>query len=398
MKKDDRLSRRDFMKISSGLFLSSTGFLSLLSPEKKLWAAPKDVGGHIFEGDAPDKLWKWSIEARYYHKLENNQVLCTLCPNSCLLSPGDRSVCRSRANFQGKLYSLGYGNPCAIHLDPVEKKPLFHFLPKSKAFSLAIAGCNLRCLNCQNWQISQAKPSELRHHELFPEKAVQKALDYQARSIAYTYSEPITFFEYMFKTGTLAKEKGLSNLLISNGYINKKPLLDLCKIIDAANINLKAFDNNIYKKLNGGTLKPVLNTFKTLAQQGVHFEMTNLVVPGYTDDPEMVKKMVDWILENLGPDYPLHFLRFFPSYKLNRLSPTPVSLLEDFRALALNKGIHYVYIGNAPVKEAQNTYCHKCGKLVVERRGYLIDNFNIEKGRCAFCQTQIPGIWEAIQL
>ena len=295
--------------------------------------------------------------------------------------------------MDGTLYSLVYGNPCSVNVDPVEKKPLFHFLPRSKTFSIATAGCNFRCLNCQNWEISQAKPHEVRNYELFPQDVVNEALRSESFSVAYTYSEPITFFEYMIDTARLASDNGLNNLLISNGYINREPLLALCKVLDGANINLKSLSDAIYRKLNGGRLEPVLNTFRTMHDQGVHFEMTNLVVPGYTDDADMVKRMCQWILTQLGPDYPLHFLRFFPKYKLDRLPPTPLSTLIRFRELAMSEGIRYVYVGNVSFPEGNNTYCHHCKKLIVERIGYFIPNVHMEKNRCKYCKTVIPGRW-----
>jgi pyruvate formate lyase activating enzyme len=356
-------------------------------------SGPEDISGRVFKGDAPETLWKWSREAFLYKKLKNKQVVCGICPNRCMLLPGDRSICRSKVNLDGTLYSLTYGNPCSVNVDPIEKKPLFHFKPKSKAFSIATTGCNFRCLNCQNWEISQAKPHEVRHYELFPPDVIQAARRAEAPSIAYTYSEAITFFEYMIDTARLARENGLYNLLISNGYINREPLEALCKVLDAANINLKAYSDTVYRKLNGGRLQPVLNTFQTLHKQGVHFEMTNLVVPGYVDDADMVKQMCQWILETLGPNYPLHFLRFFPKYKLDRLPPTPLSTLIRFRELAMAQGIHYVYVGNASFQEGNNTYCHNCKKLLIERRGYFIPTDNMDGNRCKFCRTVIPGRW-----
>jgi pyruvate formate lyase activating enzyme len=275
----------------------------------------------------------------------------------------------------------------------VEKKPLFHFKPTTKAFSLATTGCNFRCLNCQNWEISQAKPHEVRVYTLFPKEAVISARKARAQSIAYTYSEPITFFEYMIDTARLAREQGIHNLLISNGYINRKPLLELCKVLDAANINLKSYSDAVYRQLNGGRLGPVLNTLKTLHDQGIHFEMTTLVVPGYVDDEKMIKQMCQWILKNIGPDYPLHFLRFFPRYKLDRLPPTPESSLSRFRELAMAEGIRYVYVGNVPFHEGQNTYCHHCKRLLIERQGYYIPSNNLIGNRCRFCNTIIPGVW-----
>ncbi len=393
------IDRRTFLTAGAAGALSvclvpSARAFSLFEGKKPGAAGPADISGHIFKNDAPESLWEWSCEAYFYRTGESGQTVCTLCPNGCRLSPGDRSICRSRVNIDGKMYSLTYGNPCAVHMDPVEKKPLFHFKPTTRVFSIAATGCNFRCLNCQNWQISQAKPESVRFAKLPPAEVVEKANQAGAAAIAYTYSEPTTFFEYMYDTAVLARKQGLANLWISNGYINPAPLEKFCNVLDGANVNLKAFSDAIYKKLNGGRLQPVLETFKTLHRQNIHFEMTNLVVPGYTDDAGMVKDMCRWILDNLGPDHPLHFLRFAPQYKLKRLPPTPVETLTRFRNLALEEGIRYVYVGNVPGHEGESTYCHNCGKILIERNGYRIGAQNIEDGKCRFCRTPIPGVWK----
>ena len=390
-----KINRRQFLISSSALLCSATSTQAFwpFSEGKSETGGPADIRGTIFKGDAPKTLWKWHKEAIFYKKLDHGQVRCGLCPHRCLLAPGDRGVCRSRVNMAGMLYSLAYGNPCAVHIDPVEKKPLFHFKPESRVFSLAAAGCNFRCLNCQNWEISQARPDDIRHTELFPAEAVTAARKSGSTAIAYTYSEPSTFFEYMLDIGRLAGKEGIANLWISNGYMNREPLLKLCRVLDGANVNLKSYSDAIYRKLNGGRLQPVLNTFQTLHDQNVHFEMTNLVVPGYVDDEEMVKEMCGWILANLGPDHPLHFLRFFPQYRLDRLAPTPISTLTRFRQLAMSEGIRYVYVGNVPGHEGNNTYCHHCKKLLIERRGYTIPAYHLDGNQCSFCRTVIPGRW-----
>jgi pyruvate formate lyase activating enzyme len=354
----------------------------------------RNIRGKVFKGEAPETLWKWSIEG-FHYATDGTTVQCQVCPNRCILEPGDRSICRSKVNIGGKLYSLAYGNPCAVHVDPIEKKPLNHFYPRSLIFSIATTGCNFRCLNCQNWEISQRRPEEVRHHqiELFPEDVVREALKKKAPSIAYTYSEAITYYEYTYDTAKLGRQAGLKNVLVSNGYINREPLLRLCRVLDGANINLKSFDDRIYRSLNGGTLTPVLETFKTFHREGVWFEMTTLIVPTYVDDPEMIKRMCGWILKTLGPDYPLHLLRFFPQYKLTRLPATPVATLEALRRVALKEGIRYVYLGNVPGHPGTHTYCHHCGELLIERNGYLIGQMNIKEGRCKFCNTVIPGRW-----
>ncbi len=389
-------TRKEFIKTACAcagatLFFSDSAFLRGAEQDSK---RAKSIRGTVFKGDAPDKPWKWSVEARHYTK-EGKDTLCLNCPNRCYLNPGDRGVCRSRVNIDGKLYSLAYGNPCTVHIDPVEKKPLNHFYPGSSVFSIAATGCNLRCLNCQNWEISQKRPEDVEHGELFPGDVVASAKKSNTPSIAYTYSEAITYYEYMFDTARAAREAGINSILVSNGYINDKPLIELAPFIDGANINLKSFDNNIYMVLNGGTLAPVLNTLKRLNENNVWFEITTLVVPTYIDDPDMIKRMCEWILKELGPDHPLHFSRFFPNYRLNRLPPTPVSQLEEFRNIARKEGLHYVYLGNVPAHEGSNTYCHSCSKLLIERTGYTIGKMDIAKGKCIHCGTLIPGRWAA---
>ncbi len=392
-----KITRRRFLYCSAA-FLSTTIPTRTLGPltGKTCNAAfSKDIGGRVFKGDAPEKLGKWSHEGFLYKKLEDHKVICEICPNLCLLAPGDRSVCRSKVNMDGKLYSLAYGNPCSVNTDPIEKKPLFHFKPRIKAFSLATTGCNFRCLNCQNWEISQAKPHEVPYtYELLPDAVIKAAQKSRAESIAYTYSEPVTFFEYMIDTARLARQAGIFNLWVSNGYINEEPLLALCEVLDGATINLKAYSDEVYRGLNGGRLQPVLDAFKTLHDQKIHFEMINLVVPGYTDDDEMVKEMCAWILKNIGPDHPLHFLRFFPRYKLDRLPPTPVSTLTRYRKMAMQEGVHYVYVGNVARHEGNNTYCHNCKNLLIERQGYFIPTYNMIGNKCKFCNTVIPGVWD----
>lgn len=395
----DKITRRNFL--SGGCAMCLWAGLAgpagpLVSTARAAKRGSKSVGDvHVFKGDAPDSLWKFSREAFLYEKTGSGKTVCNVCPNHCMLSNGDRSICRSKVNIDGKLYTLAYGNPCSVHVDPVEKKPLFHFMPQSSAFSMAATGCSFRCLNCQNWEISQVRPEDVRTYELFPEQAAERAQRTGADSIAYTYSEPLTFFEYTIDTARIAREKGIKNLLISNGYVNRDPLLELCRVIDAANINLKSFDDETYRKLNGGRLKPVLETLKTLADQGVHLEITTLIIPDYVDDPEMIRSMCRWITNNLGPDHPLHLLRFFPQYKLDRLPPTPVQLLEKMRETAMEEGIRYVYIGNVAGHEANHTWCHNCGEMLVRRQGYNVTTPGLSEGRCASCDTAIPGVFSS---
>jgi pyruvate formate lyase activating enzyme len=329
----------------------------------------------------------------YFTPLEGDAVRCELCPRRCRVSAGKRGFCRVRENREGKYYSLVYGNPCAIHLDPIEKKPFFHVLPGSKSLSIATAGCNFQCKFCQNWEISQAFPEDVYSYEVPPELAVKRAQEMGANSIAYTYVEPTIFYEYMLDIGTLAKKAGLLNVFHSNGFINPDPLQSLCKILDAANIDLKAFTQTFYQELCSGRLDPVLETLKILKRENIHLEITNLMIPTKNDDLSDVREMCRWVKEELGAETPIHFSRFYPLYKLRKLPPTPISTLEKARKVALACGLEYVYIGNVPNHEAWNTFCPECHKMVIQRTGYMIRDMHLKEGKCQYCGKLIPGIW-----
>jgi len=386
---DKKISRREFLKYAligiGGLATAAYGYNHLFGRKPSALST-------TFKGAAPDELWKWSKEAYHYTKIGEN-VQCQVCPHKCSLEPGDRSICRNKVNIKGKLYTLAYGNPCSVHVDPIEKKPLFHFLPTTKIFSIATAGCSFRCLNCQNWEISQSKPEETTNYDLMPKNVIAAALKEKCTSIAYTYSEPVSFYEYMYDTSKIATANNLKNVWVTAGYINKEPLIDLCKYMDAANVDLKSFKDEIYNELNSGKLGPVLDTLKTLKEQKVWFEVTNLIVPTYTDEPDMIRDMCSWLVKNIGEDYPLHFSRFSPAHKLVYLPATPVDTLEKARKIALDSGLNYVYIGNVPGHESENTYCPKCGKIVIERKGYAITQNNLSDGSCKFCGENIAGVW-----
>lgn len=333
-------------------------------------------------------------EAYYYKSAGNKRVKCLNCPHQCILSPGQRGICRVRENKKGKLFTLAYANPCAVHIDPIEKKPLFHFLPQSSVFSIATAGCNFRCKYCQNWSISQKSPEETENYFLPPYEVVRIAERENIPVIAYTYSEPSVFYEYMLDTAKIANGRGIKNVWVTNGFLNPEPLLELCKYIDAANVDIKWFTEDLYREISGGNLNPVLSTCKTLVKKKVHLEITNLIVPTLNDDKKMIRELVIWVRENLGADIPLHFSRFFPMYKLQHLPPTPVRTLQTAREIALNSGLHYVYIGNYPGGEWENTYCPECKKLLIRRKGFMILESNITGGRCKFCKHKIYGVWK----
>lgn len=285
-------------------------------------------------------------ECLYYHRLGDGRLQCTLCPHGCTLAEGRQGRCGSRHNLKGMLVSEVYAHPCAVAIDPVEKKPLAEFHPGTKCLSLACTGCNLRCLNCQNHDISQVRPDEVDCYELTPKQAVALTLKHHIPGIAYTYTEPLTWYEYTYDTAKLAHEKGLWNILVSAGFVNPNPLSKLIPYIDAANIDLKAFSDDIYRKVCGARLQPVLDTLLSLQGAGVHLEITNLLIPGINDDRELIRGMCRWLVENELGDCPLHFSRFFPQHKMRHSLPTPGKTLFDARDIAHGEGIRNVYLGN----------------------------------------------------
>lgn len=368
--------------ISRRKFILETGFctagVACLGAVPGSFVAP--------EGD------RFRREAHFY-TVTPRGVKCGICPNECTLRPGEVSICHNRVNYNNKLYSIAYGNPCAVHVDPIEKKPLLHFLPQSRAYSIATAGCNFACLNCQNWEISQTSPTKTRNTALFPEDVVAACLKDNCQSIAYTYSEPVSFYEYMFDTAKLAHQQRIRNVMVSNGFINQEPLKKLIPFLDAANIDLKAFDKDLHLKLTGGTLQPVLNTLKALNENHVWLEITNLIVPSWTDNFTMIREMCRWLVSNGMAEVPLHFSRFYPLYKLNQLPVTPLNNLLRAKETALQEGLKFVYIGNVPGKGYENTYCPSCGKLVIERSGFTILNNHLQDGHCKFCKAKVNGVW-----
>jgi len=415
------ISRRAAIRagLSGAVVLAGAGPVFNFFTKWKAAEAPAET----FKGDAPKgetwDLWQrrgWVKEGRHYLKLGRN-VQCKICPNNCLLEPGDRSHCRNRVNHEGTLYTLAYGNPCTFHVDPVEKKPLFHFLPGTPTFSLATSGCVFRCLNCQNWEISQKKPeetkdprgaelrlkpplprslsqSDLARLSLFPEDAVAVAASLKCPSLSYTYSEPTSFYEYTQDTCQAARERKLKNIVVSCGSIEERPARDLYRFVDAAHVDLKGFDEDVYQKLNSGKLAPILRTLKVLRELGVWFEIINLVVPTYTDDLEVIRRMSGWIVKELGPDQPLHFSRFQPLHKLTHLTPTPVETLVHARDIARKEGLHFAYIGNVPgLVDAGTTWCPGCKKPIVERAIFDVVRNEVVGGKCRFCGTTIAGVW-----
>lgn len=344
----------------------------------------------------PKTAWSATMgkAAMFWHPFQG-ATACELCPHRCVLGEGKTGQCRTRQNVGGSLITHAYANPCAQHVDPIEKKPLYHFLPATRAYSLAIAGCNLRCLNCQNYTISQASPSETETRYLPPEKAVSEAIANGCTSIAYTYSEPTVWFEYMFDTAKLARAAGLKNIMVTSGYINAAPLKELSKYMDAITLDVKSFSEDVYLKLNAGTLEPVLNSLELAKKCGIWVEVSTLVVPGWSDDQASTRKLCAWVKVHLGAGTPMHFLRFFPLYKLANLYPTPTETLLKAQKIAKEEGLSFAYVGNVAEADS-NTYCPNCKKPVVVRDGFLIKKVEIKKGLCSFCKTQISGVWEKV--
>jgi pyruvate formate lyase activating enzyme len=364
-------TRREFL-IKSGCSLCGAAAAALSSP-----------------AHAAEKL----VEARYYEKLAHRKIKCVLCPRECVIDDLERGYCGARENRGGTYYSLVYGKVVSAHVDPIEKKPLFHVLPSAAAFSLATAGCNVFCKFCQNWEISQSRPEQIPFTEISPEKVADLAGSRQCPLIAYTYNEPVIFTEFMYDIAHAASLKGIRSVMVSNGYIKSKPMQDLCKVLHAVKIDLKAFTERFYKELVSGQLRPVLDTLVTLRRENMWTEIVYLVIPGQNDDRNELLSLCNWIRQELGADVPLHFTRFYPQYRLANLPPTPVATLSMAREIGLDSGLHFVYTGNIPGDSGEHTYCPSCQTVLIRRFGYSILENNITGKRCPKCQTTIAGIW-----
>jgi pyruvate formate lyase activating enzyme len=410
-------SRRGFLEFASrsalllggaGIALSSPAWLrQLVTPA---WAGPTS--------ESPEEaLWHQAPRARYWisanapgvpclschnpsesvtgDQFDHKQgiVKCELCARNCLLRDGERGQCRARLNLDGELRSLVYGRPISIHVDPIEKKPFYHFLPGAATCSLATAGCPLRCKFCQNWEISQARPEDFPVPFTAAEAIVASASGQHIPVIAFTYNEPTVFIEYLTDIARAARRQKIACVLVSCGFMNEAPLTEMCSVLDAIKIDLKGFSSEFYRSVSGAELAPVLRSIKQVAQSGVHLEIVNLVVPTLNDSEAMLNELVQWVVGELGPDVPVHFTRFHPDYQMLNLPPTPVETLEKAYEMARTAGMHYPYVGNVPGHPGDNTLCPKCGRIVIERSGFFITSMQIEKGRCKFCHEPIAGVW-----
>lgn len=332
-------------------------------------------------------------DALLYDQLEDSKVECKLCAHRCLIKEGSRGICRVRENRDGKLYTLVYGNLISKNVDPIEKKPLYHFMPGSKAFSVATPGCNFRCGWCQNWQISQM-PREMRMPQgqrVMPEEIVEQALKSDSRSIAYTYSEPTIFFEYNFDIAKLASEAGLKNIYVTNGFMTPEMLEMIEPYLDAANVDIKAFRDEPYRQLMGGRLEPVLESCRIMKSLGIWLEITTLIVPDVNDDPDELEALAKFIYNDLGPETPWHLSRFYPQYKMTDREPTKELILMETKKMGESIGLNYIYVGN--VIGRNSTYCKECDKELILRNGYITRVIGLDsEGRCENCQTPLDGV------
>lgn len=336
---------------------------------------------------------QFTVEAKYYEKQPHKKIKCKLCPRECVIDDRERGYCGVRENRGGVYYTLVHSRVCAAHVDPIEKKPFFHFHPGTLAFSIATAGCNVNCKMCQNWEISQVRPEQVRNVYLPPRRAAEMAKESRCGAIAYTYSEPVIFFEYLLDVARAGHAAGIPSAVVTGGYIRPEPLKELCGAADAIKVDLKAFSEKFYKEVVNGELKPVLEALVLIRKLGMWSEIVYLVIPTLNDGDAEFLGLAKWVKAELGPDVPVHFTRFHPEYLLKNLPPTPVKTLERAKSIADAEGLHYVYVGNVPGHPAENTYCPRCRKAVVERQGYDVGGVHISKGKCQFCQQPVAGVW-----
>lgn len=358
------------------------------APRARYWTSP---ASYVSDCGACHQNTEKIKGKRYLHKA--NIVKCLLCARGCMIENGKRGKCRTRINVDGELKSLVYGRPVSIHIDPIEKKPLYHYLPGSASFSIATAGCPLQCEFCQNWGISQASPEDYKVNFTPPPGIVHAAHESKSPVIAFTYNEPTVFTEYLIDISESAKKQGIRSVMISCGFMNEMPLADICNTLGAIKIDLKGFSEYFYRNVCKAELKPVLRSIKQISKSRVHLEIVNLVVPTLNDSDRMLQELINWVTGEIGPDVPVHFTRFHPDYRLLNLPPTPVATLERARDMALAGGMHYPYVGNVPGHPGNHTYCPRCKKAVIERQGFFITSMNLKEGRCKFCRQKIAGVW-----
>ena len=359
------------------------------APRARYWVSSATAGGTGCAACHP--AGSLAAGAKPAHR--RTLIRCTLCARNCMLAEGERGMCRARIHVDGELRSLVYGRPMAIHVDPIEKKPFFHFLPGARAYSLATSGCPLRCKFCQNWGISQASPEDYVQTPLPPAGLARAAVEQKAPVIAFTYNEPTVFTEYLTDIARAGRPLGRRSVLVSCGYMNQAPLAEMCEVLEAIKVDLKGFNEDFYHDVCGAELKPVLRSIRQVAKSRVHLEIVNLVVPTLNDSPRMLTELAKWVVGEAGPDVPVHFTRFHPDYQLPNLPDTPVATLERAREIGMQQGIRFAYVGNVPGHPGNNTYCPKCGRAVIERDGLFVTGMHLKNGCCETCGRAIPGVW-----
>ncbi len=369
------------------LALGALGVAGLALPRPAPGRVPPRPGEPLPDDEIPSR------EASWYRKLDEGRVECQLCPRGCRVAPAERGACGVRENRAGIYHTLVHSLASAVHVDPVEKKPFFHVLPGARALSFAAAGCNVECRFCQNWEISQFRPEQVRGVWLPPQALAAAARRAGAPLLAATYSEPVVFWEYVRDAADAAREVGVRSVVVSNGYIQERPLREVLPRLAAVKIDLKAFSERFYRDVVRGELKPVLETLERIRGAGVWLEIVVLLVPGLNDSEAEIHAMARWVRRTLGQDVPVHFSRFHPTYRLTNLPPTPLETLERAVAAARAEGLHYVYLGNVPGHADESTRCHACGEVVIRRVGFTVASNNLLDGRCPGCRTAVPGVW-----
>jgi pyruvate formate lyase activating enzyme len=384
----ERLKRRDFIKRGAAFCMGCLmGFDVLGRPPASAKSTFRPASS------------KGIREAMFYETLEGGIAHCKLCPCSPLddncgfLKEGEMCVCNVRFNKGGKLYVTNYGKPSALHIDPVEKNPIYHMTPGKSHLALATAGCNLECRCCQNWEMSQKRVDDIKSFSMLPGEVIKKALENKCSGISYTYTEPVIFYEYMLDIAKLARGAGLKNCMVTGGYILSEPLRLLTDHIQGFSVSVKGFTEEFYRNHCRGKLSTVLNALKVLKSRNAWVEIVVLVIPTLSDSLEQIDWFCQWVKDNLGTMVPVHFTRFWPQYRMSNLPKTPVQTLEKACKIARGKGINYVYVGNLPGHEAENTLCHHCGTLLIQRIGMTLKKVNIQNGKCPSCKTPIPGLW-----
>ncbi len=386
-----QMNKRNFLKAGlSGLCGMCAAGLSGCGRREE-----EAVTVHKGKNRAAGKVSIEGVASPWFSNAGGSIIRCELCPRQCLLQPGERGPCRVRENRNGQGYTLAHGNPALVQEDAIERKPFFHVLPGKRALSISTAGCNLSCRFCEVWDMALVAPEEVLSYDMPPQTIIEQALAANLPAVSYAFGEPVVFYEYMTATASLAKEAQLMNLMHTAAYILPEPLQKILPLIDAANIDLKSFDQRFYRDIVGGELKPVLEALKLFRESGTHLELTNIVIPTLNDDMGMIAEMCSWIADELGPETPLHFARFYPLHRLSDLPQTAVSTLDRARETALNSGLKYVYVARVTGHEGENTFCPSCHEKIIKRLGFIIDEMHIENGACSFCNHPIPGIWTA---